>query len=298
MISATNNQCIALLISIEYRNTSNELIGCQKDSLNMKDFLINTLGYNTNNIYMVSDDYGLKPTKNNIISSLLQLAELAKKGTYKDVLIYYSGHGNQLSDKTLDNNNNKIEDEDDGKDEVLIPEDWIANGFIRDDTIHHCLQQFPLTANTICIFDCCNSATIGDLEYTYYYNNINDTTSVTQNKKSKQKGLKNSIISIAGCKDEQISNVVLTKKGWHSALTTALIHIFSNYKQQITLHQLDKFLNNYMTKNEIYDQNPVISSSWPKTPGSLISLIRPIPKSFISPEVMEEMWIKQNLNNL
>ena len=68
---------------------------------------------------------------------------------------------------------------------------------------------------------------------------------------------------------------MLTEKGWNSALTTSIIEIFTKYQYEITLHQLDKYINIYMEKNNL-DQQPVISSSWPKRPGSLISLTRPI----------------------
>ena len=157
--------------------------------------------------------------------------------------------------------------------------------------------MFPITSNTICIFDCCNSATIGDLEYTYQYNATNKTTQITENRttKGKKRSLENSIISIAGCKDEQISNVVLTDKGWNSALTTAIIEIFSTHSQELTLHQLEMYLHEYMIKNELFEQTPVISSSWAKKPGSLISLKRSAEKRFITREAIEHIWLNRHL---
>lgn len=289
MNTISNNSCVALLIAIEYRDMPNDLVGCQQDALNMKDFLINNAGYNKNNITLVTDDYGLKPTRNNILNCIKQLSDLTKSGNFKEALIYYSGHGKQISDNDNDNDN-----EPDKMDEVIIPLDFGDSGYITDDTLHDYLKLFPITTHTICIFDCCNSASIGDLEYSYSYNEISDTTQVT---KSKKKTLDNSIVVISGSKDNQTSNLVLTDSGWYSALTSALIEIFTNHKRGITLHQLERALYQYMTDNEIPDQNPVISSSWPKKPGSVISLRRPSNVNIIPNAVIENQIIMQNLFN-
>lgn len=281
MISHLNSPKVALLIGIEYRNTANELLGCQTDVLNMRNLLVNKMGYLPNNIMLITDDYGPKPTGRNIVNALEILAKMTINNNYNEAIIYYSGHGNQIRD----NNNEEI----DKMDEVLVPDDY-TNGLIRDDTIYQILKRFSNRTHTLCIFDSCNSGTICDLEYSYYYNINNDSTQIIQ---TENHHLNNSIVCISGCKDNQTSNVVLTERGWHSALTTALIDIFSKFPQGITFHQLDKALNLYMY-NQGIEQNPVLSSSWPKTPGSIISLIKSDNTPFLSREQMEITWLMNN----
>jgi hypothetical protein len=46
--------------------------------------------------------------------------------------------------------------------------------------------------------------------------------------------------------------------------------------------------------NQGIEQNPVLSSSWPKTPGSIISLIKPDNTPIISREQMEITWLLNN----
>ena len=214
---------------------------------------------------MLTESNGYPPTKNNILGAIDRLAKVCEEKSIRETIIYYSGHGNQVPDFG--------NDEIDKMDEVLVPLDYNKSGMILDDTIHIYLKNFPVTTQVMCIFDSCNSGTIGDLEYTYYYNIDKDTTQMIKSKKKTV--LPNSITCISGCKDNQTSSVVLTDKGWNSALTTALIEIFSKYDREITFHQLDRDLNLYMRRNKL-DQSPVLSSSWSKRPGSLISLTRPI----------------------
>ena len=262
-MSIGNNKT-ALLIGIEYLGTSNELLGCATDVKNMYNLLINNLGYLPKNITVLTEENGNLPTKDNILKSIDILSNECISRGIRETIIYYSGHGNQVPDWG--------NDEEDGLDEILVPLDYNKSGMIMDDTIHQHLKFFPVTTQTMCIFDSCNSGTIGDLQYTYYYNPLDDTTQMV--KSNNKNLLENSITCISGCKDNQTSSVVLTQNGWNSALTTALIGIFSKYDREITFHQLDRDLNQYMINNNL-DQRPVLSSSWEKKPGSLISLTRP-----------------------
>ena len=262
-MSVGNNKT-ALLIGIEYLGTLNELPGCATDVENMYQLLTNNLGYLPTNITVLTENSGNLPTKDNILKSIDRLSSDCASRNIRETIIYYSGHGNQVPDRG--------NDEEDKLDEVLVPLDYNKSGMIIDDTIHYHLKNFPITTQTMCIFDSCNSGTIGDLQYSYYYDLLNDTTQIVKSNNKFQ--LENSITCISGCKDNQTSSVVLTENGWNSALTTAIIEIFGRYDREITFHQLDRDLNQYMANNNL-DQRPVLSSSWPKRPGNLISLTRP-----------------------
>ena len=70
----------------------------------------------------------------------------------------YTGHGGSLPD---DNG-----DEEDGRDETLIPVDFKKAGQIRDDEL---LEKFivPMASNVTvtCLMDCCHSGSILDCKF-------------------------------------------------------------------------------------------------------------------------------------
>ena len=122
------NKKKAILIGIEYIGTSSELPGCQTDVKNVFNLLTKNLGYLSGNILILTEDNGLKPTRENILTSIKNLSNNATTNNIDEVLIYYSGHGNQIPDR-----NNE---ESDKKDEILVPLDYRTDGIIKDDTIH------------------------------------------------------------------------------------------------------------------------------------------------------------------
>jgi hypothetical protein len=83
--------------------------------------------------------------------------------SYRDdldiVWIHYSGHGSYVRDTN--------KDERDGKDECLVPSDYMTSGLIPDDYINGLLTMFNPKTRVICIFDCCHSGTIGDVKYSW-----------------------------------------------------------------------------------------------------------------------------------
>jgi hypothetical protein len=89
-------------------------------------------------------------TYQNILAGLQQLVTTAKRG---DVLVFhYSGHGYTLPDTDGD--------EDDANEEVLVPIDFEAGGFLLDDDIRAVLEQLPQGVSLTAFIDCCHSGTI------------------------------------------------------------------------------------------------------------------------------------------
>jgi metacaspase-1 len=103
----------ALLVGINYVGEANALTGCQKDTRNVKEFLMDICGFHRENMLILMDDgKHHEPTKKMIEDGLTRLAEISEPGDC--IFFQFSGHGGQLADK-------------DGK----FPYLWIMDGSMR-----------------------------------------------------------------------------------------------------------------------------------------------------------------------
>ncbi|AAS51654.1 ADL266Cp [Eremothecium gossypii ATCC 10895] len=151
----------ALLIGINYFNSSAELRGCINDVQNIKNFLISRYGYREENMVILTDDQHDPvriPTKANILRAMHWLVQGAQPND--SLFLHYSGHGGETED--LDG------DEQDGKDSTLYPVDFETNGHIVDDEIHDILVK-PLAPGVrlTALIDACHSGSALDLPYMY-----------------------------------------------------------------------------------------------------------------------------------
>jgi hypothetical protein len=164
----------ALLIGIEYINTENYLPGCKKDVLLFKQLLTKRLGFEEENITILTDNHTDRlydlPTGQNIYNHLNTLCNTNLNDDL--TFIYYSGHGTQV----FDTNNDEV----DQKDEAIVPMDFRKNGVIIDDLINSILRSS--SSKTIMFFDCCHSGTITDLPFHWHEkNNAISTFEKTEN---------------------------------------------------------------------------------------------------------------------
>jgi hypothetical protein len=154
----------ALLIGCNYTGSSCALRGCINDVDNMKQFIINKFGYENKNITILIDSLPKNspffPNKNNIINEITKFTSTVKDGD--ELVLHYSGHGTQLSDRN--------KDEEDKKDEAICPSDFKSDSdFIIDDDLYKYIIE-PICDKNIkmtVIFDCCHSGTALDLKYQY-----------------------------------------------------------------------------------------------------------------------------------
>lgn len=180
----------AVCIGINYTNTANELKGCINDARCLKSMLMGQYVYKDENVRMLLDTQGfLYPTRANIISAIRWLLADAKAG---DSLFFsYSGHGTHVKDTN--------KDEADGQDEAM----YCLDGLILDDFINsELLAKVPEGVRLTCLFDCCHSGTIGDLQYCYRYtpkNKLNQFTMTMENVPA----VKGDIVLYSGCLDPQ-----------------------------------------------------------------------------------------------
>ncbi|GBG31912.1 Rho GTPase-activating protein 1 [Hondaea fermentalgiana] len=149
----------ALLIGINYVGQGeNELHGCHNDvremqSMMQQEFKTETVRVLTDEVRARKDDL---PTARNIRMGLRWLLEGAEAGDC--LFLHYSGHGSQVPDEDGD--------EEDGRDETLIPVDF--NGadpstYITDDELRSSFfEQVPKGVDLTVVFDCCHSGTLSD----------------------------------------------------------------------------------------------------------------------------------------
>lgn len=232
----------ALLIGINYRGTESELSGCINDVQNMSIILQNN--YNFTKIKMLTDDTIDKPRKSSIIRNLEWLLGNNKKGD--ELYFHYSGHGSWMYDQ-----NN---DEDDCKDECLIPIDYNSHGVILDDLLQEIIvKKLNRGVKLTVILDCCHSGTALDLRYSCNFN--------TNFIKVENMGymLIPNVFMISGCRDDQTSADAYIEKKYQGALSYHVMKVLKEHNFNITKGDLLKELHKYL-KTGGYTQKPVISS--------------------------------------
>ena len=241
---------IALIICINYFGTLNELNGCINDGVHIINFLKNRLKFKDTEIRFINDRYNtqIKPTKDNIVNQLKKVAnEINATKEPVELFIHYSGHGTQVQDV----NNDEINI----YDEVIVPVDFMSNGFISDDTMFSILNSITNTkCRLMAIFDCCNSGTILDLKYKYIENN---KMKIENNKAN----LKFPAFMISGCKDFQTSADYFSHETdkYGGALSNAVLRFFYR-KRRVKFIPLIKSIRQDL-KNKEFTQIPQLTTN-------------------------------------
>jgi hypothetical protein len=198
----------ALLIGINYNDTSHQLNGCIEDTNSMNKFL-ESKGYS--NIKKLTDETEIKPTRENIINEITELLKTSEDGDL--IFIYYSGHGSYVLDAN--------EDELDKRDEVIVPLDF---NVILDDELKSIINNnMKQKTSIIAVFDCCNSGTALDLRYQCLERLNFD--SITENQKNEE--TPGNVIFISGCRDEQVSIELNINGKTQGAMTWALLNVLN-----------------------------------------------------------------------
>lgn len=229
----------ALLVGSNYPGTQYPLQGCLNDVNFMRDKL-KTLSYSQ--IALLADGAQTKPTRGNVINSLLLLLSSSKPG---DTLFFgYSGHGSSIADLNGD--------ELDGKDEVIVCCDM---NYIVDDEFKQIIDQ-NMKPNTrlFCVMDACHSASLLDLKYQWLDSNNLDKLTVN----SKQQETKGQVILISGCMDSQTSADAYINKTFRGAMLWAFLQAI-NANPNISYKDLLVKMRNVLKANK-FSQIPQLSS--------------------------------------
>lgn len=211
----------------------------------MKQHLIEKRGYRQDHIVVLTEDEPAatkKPTGGNIMHELSNLILKGHTAGAKELWFHYSGHGSSTRDRDGD--------EDDHKDETIVPLDYQRGGMITDDQLHDYIEHVAKGCKMYCIFDCCHSGTILDLKYQYRGNSRNGI----ENPSSR---VNSDVIMISGCKDDQTSADAWIKGKWRGAMTTAYVNCTRN---GIACEDLLDAMRGYL-KNNHYTQYPQMCSS-------------------------------------
>lgn len=246
----------ALLIGINYRGTSSELNGCINDAERMKEYILKR-GYSESDIKMLTDDTTEKPTRYNIIKSILEL--LQSDG---QLFLHYSGHGSWVDDKSGD--------ERDGRDETLVPIDYTESGLIVDDQLRGLLTFVKPTAKLSVVLDCCHSGTGMDLAYSlrqkYRVHRVRKRWRWrwirepfwTMVKDTRYVDTRGQVVMLSGCLDDQYSYDAFQNGEYGGAMTTCLLEIFDK-TPDIDLDKLVVRLRELL-KQKGYPQVPNLTS--------------------------------------
>ena len=236
----------ALLIGINYKGTQHALNGCINDTNNIKNLLEEKYAFNQ--FTFLTDDTNKKPTKENIITELTNLLVNASRGD--TLFVLYSGHGTY----TIDLNS----DEDDGKDEIIMPIDATnLKSCILDDELSQIIKtNLKPDVKLFALFDCCFSGTILDLKYTF-----SDNTNVSINPKVSETN--SQVIMISGCKDTQTSaDTYVNLNGTNmasGAMTFSFLKTIHDLGTNIPLKTVFSSMRSLLKDNG-YEQVPQLSS--------------------------------------
>ena len=231
-----DNKNIALLIAInDYKGTENDLNGCLNDQSDMEKLL-----YPKYQIVKVKDsECTVVAVKNKIIDIIHTL----KSGD--NFIIYYSGHGTQVSDKNGD--------EKDGYDEAL----YLYDGALIDDDLGYILTNLPDGVTCLVLLDSCFSGTatrsIGKKKYFKLF----DVEPHVQKRKSVIKNRDIEWCVISGCSENQTSADAYINGRYNGAFTYFLIKA---YKPNMTIKEWFNSLRKLLPSRK-YDQIPTLEGN-------------------------------------
>lgn len=212
MATTTQPKGKAVLFGINYLATpSAALQGCINDVKNMAVYLQTT--YKMPVVAYTDDITPADTSAQGILRRLYELALQSYSENLDYVWIHYSGHGSYMRDTSRD--------ERDGKDECLVPSDFMTAGLVKDDVINSLFRHFNPKTRIIAIFDCCHSGTICDVKYSWEGPKVVKIENISCTVPCK-------VISISGCLDTQTSADaydVMKDGKWAGAMTACLLAV-------------------------------------------------------------------------
>ena len=247
----------ALLIGINYKGTKSELNGSENNVYRTKEILISKYGFNDKNILVLTEsekDSKLHPNYENIMTAIGWLAKMGNNGC-QTLRFQYAGHGYYVKDTNGD--------EADGQDECIVTNDNYA---IIDDHMRVALiNQLPKECKLFCFMDCCHSGTLLDLKYKYNPKS-NGIVEVNQARTNCE------VISITGCRDDQVGWEAYFNNKYAGALTWTFLKTIKSYNyKEVGLFELINKVHAEIVKVG-FDQVPQLTSSYSLNKDSTFSI--------------------------
>lgn len=234
-----------LLIGVNYTDTPYMLAGCINDANNMSSHL-KTLFPDCKDHRIITDDTVIKPTRNNILSSINWLVSGLKPG--ENVMFHFSGHGGLIRDRNGD--------EVSGFDSCIYPCENKTLQTITDDELRTLLaNRIPAGSKCFVVLDCCHSGSAVDLRY-YLRVPANNQLLLEENKKyTKTQG---QVLFLSGCQDNQYAADTANNSIPCGALTWALLETWKQYGTGIKLKYIMWDILTFLRKRG-YSQTPQLS---------------------------------------
>jgi hypothetical protein len=227
--------------------------------------LINNYNFKSDDIIFMRDD--IYDSKNplysgydNIIKNLNKVIEKCILNKVELLYIHYSGHGSFLRDIS--------KDEIDGNDEFIVPADFDTNKKrITDDELFDYLKTIPSYTKCFTVFDCCNSGTILDLPYSYYYQNKQFIEKL-ENQKTDLNN-KSNIICLSACRDNEYALDISKNDVANGAMSIALYSVLNSKKWLCDLNTLINDIHQYLLINKFNGMRPVLSCNKQINPSNI-----------------------------
>lgn len=237
----------ALLIGINYADIPGDTLrGCIDDVENIADVLLNQYGYNEEDIVMLRDDIddpAVQPTHVNMIQALQNIVAISSSCT--QIWIHYSGHGSLINNGTTG---------------VIVPVDYLQNGFITDTEMMNILKNIACEA--MIMMDSCNSGSVCDLQWSYEYMY---STKFVRTQAMPTVISNPNIFMISGCKILQRSAEVYDSvdNEYEGAFTDAVVKTLQQNNYSVTLGKLMQDVCIRLVDRGIENQKPMLACTSP-----------------------------------
>lgn len=217
-----------LIIGIEYvrydrQRRASRLPGCHKDVAIAQSLMQHVMKIPAASMRILADD-GRHPVPNKaaITSGLKWLMNTGKTHLW----VFYSGHGTSIFDANGD--------EIDGRDEALVPEDYLESGVLSDDYLGAFANSVASAGKYLnCVFDCCHSGSVMDLPFYHWSkDNASQQHVATLNVPSSSGANGNHVVCISACADNQTSVSAYNldqRRSWQGALMYAFDQAFRRH---------------------------------------------------------------------
>ena len=180
--------------------------------------------------------------------------EYAKLIPGTTLYFHYSGHG----DRELKGEGSG-EDEEDGRDEFIVPSDSEKAGVILDDTLRsELVNKVPSTCRLFATVDACSSGTSFDLRWILGPWKAKDQYSVREQKKCAQTSAQ--VLMLSGCADDKSSFDARDRRDYYGALTLSMLQVLddANYAPMQAAELVDR-VRQYIYDHDYVKQVPCLS---------------------------------------
>lgn len=233
----------AILIGLNYTGTTAELEGCINDAMEM--FKTLKMRFDYHDVTVLTDkEITVQKNIDRILDELVS-------SKHHNLFFQYSGHGTQV----IDYNN----DEPDYLDETLYS---VYDTLITDDQINDIIKKVPENTNLVIVIDACHSGTMIDLPFQLDGDKV---VRINEN------NIKGNVISISGCRDDQVSMDVRSDKTAYGAMSNCLQKTLTKIGPETTWKELVLILRDELEKEE-FAQIPQLCVSKAELINSIVDL--------------------------